>query len=166
MNAEIAVVSRQANARAFHAALVRIGFVRIKEGVARDSSEARVICSAGVSRKSLLADVTVGFWLHQLSDSPPPQFFHHCHIYGSLGSVVPRFRGLEVVKGRRDEEAWQELIDNSEEIADALESLLTIPALQRAFDQGRFAECMILKEARAFLKHGDSESGEHASDVT
>lgn len=145
-------VTRQASPRLFYAALVRAGFTRGKEGAFKDSPEVRVICSAGVSRKNMLSSVTVGFWIHQLSNSPPPQFFNHCHIYGSLGSVVPRFNDLEAVEGHSNEDAWQELIGSSKEIAEELGSLLTTLALRHAFAQGRFADCLILKEARAFLQ--------------
>ena len=141
--------------RSFHDALVRAGCTRGKEGVFKDSSEVRVVCSAGVSRKNMLADVTIGFWVFQLSDAPPPEFFHHCHIYGALGTVVPKFSKLRVVTGQSDEESWRELADNSEQIAEELERLLTTQALQHAFNQGRFANCLIRKEARAFL--GDTD---------
>lgn len=144
-------MARQATARAFHAELIKAGFISVKEGVAKDSPEIRVICSAGVSKKSLLADVTVGFWIYQLANLNPPQFFYHCHIYGSLGTVAPKFADLRVVKGQRYAQDWLELIDISEEIANELASLLTIQSIQRAYVQGRFDRCLVLKEAREFL---------------
>jgi len=145
-------VTRQASPRLFHAALVGAGFTRGKEGVFKDSSEVRVICSAGVSRKNMLAGVTVGFWIYQLSKDPSPEFFHHCHIYGSLGTVVPKFNNLEVIAGRSSADAWQELVENSFDIAEELATLMTSSALRHAYTQDLFAHCLILKEARGFLE--------------
>ena len=145
------LMAKGPTASAFHTALINAGFVRVEEGVAKDSSEVRLICSAGVCRKSMLAGVTVGIWIRQLAACPLPQYFNHCHIYGSLGTIAPRFADLRVVAGQRYAQAWLELIDISGEIASELSSLLTIQNIRRAYAQGRFDKCLISREAREFL---------------
>lgn len=139
-----------ASATSFHTALRGRGFERGTGGVYRDSPEVRAICSAGVSRKNTLASVSFGLWIFELSDVPP-ETYNKCHIYGSLGSIHPRFKNLRIVAGAADDDAWRELVDCAGAIADEIDSLLTVGNIVRAFAQGRFAGCLIRKEARAFL---------------
>lgn len=71
---------------------------------------------------------------------------------------MPVFKNLEVLKGRRDGGAWQELVDASLEISKELDNLLAIAKIQAAYFQGRFDQCLIRKEARELLHPGYFEN--------
>lgn len=148
---------KQASSTSFHTAMRRLGFERSPGGVYRDSPEVRQICSAGISRANMLASVTLGLWIFRLSDAVPNVCFQ-CHIYGSLGSICPVFRNLRVITGATDFAAWRELIECADEIAKEIDTLLTAESLIRAYAEGRFAACLVRKEARAFLRQ-ESEAG-------
>ena len=139
--------------RLFHAALAMRGFRSLRNSAYKDSAEVRAICSAGISRKNTLASVSLGFWMFELSGLAP-ETYNRCHIYGSIGSIIPRFRGLQAVSGQSSSAAWQELINHTDDIADAIDSHLSINSLNIAFRHGFFKHCLILKEARMFLELG------------
>jgi hypothetical protein len=139
--------------REFHTALRRQGFRTTETGdVFIESAEVRAICSAGTSRKSGITSVSLGFWLTQFATNNPPNVHWHCHIYGSLGTMLPLFGNMVLSVSRDEEAAMEAIIGRSMEIAEQIGQLLSVKALVAGYKQGRFSQAMILKDAREFLK--------------
>lgn len=131
--------------------LVDAGFRITKGGAVKDSSEARVIVSAGVDAKAHALSVTFGLSVKAAGGSAP-EHYNHSHIYGGTGSLTAGLQALDLELYRKNPDAMDAYLDAvPRDLVPALNKLFDVVEVAEALRRGMFSRCMVRKEARSYL---------------